>query len=127
AAADTRRRARSGSRRGSPRARRSGVRCRGSAPSARSDLPPRGPREVANFTMFEYAGQMRRAARACRAAVVLAALSVTPATARERPPPHPADEIEVFSGAEEVAPGEAPKRPALAYWRVRATSRVPAT
>ena len=46
--------------------------------------------------------------------------------ARERGGLHPADETEVFTGGEEVERGEAPKRPALAYWKVRATLRVPA-
>jgi len=57
------------------------------------------------------------------AAVVL--LAVTAAAARERVGAHPSDETEVFTGGEEVEPGEAPKRPALAYWKVRATLRVP--
>jgi transglutaminase-like putative cysteine protease len=57
------------------------------------------------------------------AAVVLLAAA---AGARERGPVHPSDETEVFTGGEEVAPGEAPRRPALAYWRVRARLRLPA-
>src|SRR6266850_3817883 len=79
-----------------------------------SKVPPR----VADFTMFDYGGQMLRIA-----AVVL--LAVTAAAARERVGAHPSDETEVFTGGEEVEPGEAPKRPALAYWKVRATLRVP--
>jgi transglutaminase-like putative cysteine protease len=62
-----------------------------------------------------------RPAGAVLAAVLLAAAA---ARARERTPAHPSDETEVFTGAEEVGPGEAPRRPALSYWKVRATLQV---
>src|SRR5438552_6549616 len=81
----------------------------------------RGSIEVANFTMFEYAGQMRPGVLAI--ALVIAA---APLGARERVTAHPPDETEVFTGGEEVAPGEVPRRPALAYWEVRATPHGPA-
>src|ERR1051325_10135231 len=71
--------------------------------------------------MFEYAGQMRPGLVAI--ALLIAA---APLGARERVTAHPADETEVFTGGEEVAPGEVPRRPALAYWKIRATLRVPA-
>jgi transglutaminase-like putative cysteine protease len=63
--------------------------------------------------------------RAVAVAAVL--LAATAAAGRERDAAHPSDETEVFTGGEEVAPGAAPERPALAYWRVRATLRVPRT
>jgi transglutaminase-like putative cysteine protease len=72
--------------------------------------------------MFDYAWQMIPARRALTVMLALAAVSVG---ARERLAPHPSDDTEVFTGGEEVERGEAPKRPALAYWKVRATLRVP--
>src|SRR2546426_2181294 len=71
--------------------------------------------------MFEYAGQMRPGVLAI--ALVIAA---APLGSRERVIAHPPDDTEVFTGGEEVAPGEVPRRPALAYWKIRATLRVPA-
>ena len=53
-------------------------------------------------------------------------IAAAPLGARERVIAHPPDETEVFTGGEEVAPGEVPRRPALAYWKIRATLRVPA-
>src|ERR1043166_1573732 len=69
--------------------------------------------------MFEYAGQMRPG-------VVAIALLIAAAPLGARVTAHPADETEVFTGGEEVAPGEVPRRPALAYWKIRAPLHVPA-
>jgi hypothetical protein len=60
-------------------------------------------------------------------AAVVVLLATTVAAGRPREATHPSDDTEVFTGGEDVAGGEAPQRPALAYWRVRATLRVPAT
>ncbi len=64
--------------------------------------------------------------RASFAAALLLLVVIARAGARERPLPHPSDETEVFTGGEEVEGGAAPRRPALAYWKVRATLRAPA-
>ena len=64
--------------------------------------------------------------RASFAAALLLLVVVARAGAREHPLPHPSDETEVFTGGEEVEGGAAPRRPALAYWKVRATLRAPA-
>ena len=67
-----------------------------------------------------------------RFAVVLLVATVaaaSPVGGREWParsPVHPSDDTEVFTGGEEVIPGEAPKRPAVGYWSIRATLHVPA-
>ena len=65
-------------------------------------------------------------ARASLLTALLLLLAVARAGAREHPLPHPSDETEVFTGGEEVEGGAAPRRPALAYWKVRATLRAPA-
>src|SRR6185295_10554038 len=59
-------------------------------------------------------------------AVAVLVFAAASAGARERGTPHPSDDTEVYTGGDEVAPGEAPKRPALAYWRLRATLHLPA-
>src|SRR5438128_5871295 len=66
------------------------------------------------------------ASRVLRTAALGALLVAAPVTARPREPAHPSDETEVFTGAEETAPGTTPRRPALAYWKLRLTVRVPA-
>src|SRR5437016_4192540 len=65
-------------------------------------------------------------ARASLLTALLLLLAIARAGAREHPLPHPSDETEVFTGGEEVEGGAAPRRPALAYWKVRATLRAPA-
>jgi transglutaminase-like putative cysteine protease len=59
--------------------------------------------------------------------LVALVLAAAVAAGRERPPAHPSDDTEVFTGGEESTPGRAPRRPALAYWKVRATFDVGAT
>jgi len=60
-------------------------------------------------------------------AVVVGVFLVTaPAWARWPEPAHPGDDTEVFTGGEETAQGSAPRRPALAFWKLRLTLRVPA-
>jgi transglutaminase-like putative cysteine protease len=84
--------------------------------------------------MFEYEVQLvhlplrgrpgaRFAPSAC--AFGLALLMAGAAYGREPTPAHPSDESEVFTGGEVVTPGPAVKPPAIAYWKVRATFRVP--
>ena len=64
--------------------------------------------------------------------LVATVTAATPVGGREPParspwpPVHPSDDTEVFTGGEEVIPGEAPKRPAVGYWSIRATLHVPA-
>jgi hypothetical protein len=55
------------------------------------------------------------------------ALAASLAEARARAPAHPIDETEVFTGGEEVEPGQAPRRPAVTYWKLTATLRVGAS
>lgn len=62
-----------------------------------------------------------------RLALALGVLLAAAADGRDRPPPHPSDETEVFTGGEEVKPGGIAHRPALGYWKVEATLHVPAT
>jgi len=59
-------------------------------------------------------------------AFLVATIAATAVHGRERLEAHPSDDTEVFTGGEEVMPGGAPKRPAIAYWNVLATLRVPA-
>jgi transglutaminase-like putative cysteine protease len=59
-------------------------------------------------------------------ALALALLVLSGAHGRERRQPHPSDEIEVFTGGEDVERGGVRRRPALGYWKVRATLRLPA-
>src|SRR6185295_525944 len=84
--------------------------------------------------MFEYGVQLvhlplRRRPRARFApsacAFGLALLAAGAGYGRERTPAHPTDESEVFTGGEVITPGPAVKPPAIAYWKVRATFRVP--
>jgi transglutaminase-like putative cysteine protease len=62
--------------------------------------------------------------RSCVAlACAVVALAASVAAARARTPSHP-DETEVFTGGEEVEPGTAARRPAVGYWKVRATLQI---
>jgi transglutaminase-like putative cysteine protease len=68
---------------------------------------------------------VRRDMRGCVALVcAVVALAAPGAGARTRLPPHPGDETEVFTGGEEFEPGAAARRPAVGYWKVRATLQV---
>jgi len=60
-------------------------------------------------------------------AVLVVVLAAVPAWTLPREAVHPSDDTEVFTGAEETARGATPARPALGYWKVRLTLRVPAT
>ena len=60
-------------------------------------------------------------------AVLVVVLATVPAWTLPREPAHPSDDTEVFTGAEETARGATPARPALGYWKVRLTLRIPAT
>src|SRR5437867_8733983 len=96
----------------------------------------------AKFTMFVPAVQPRAlnctvavttvvafmlASRSLRTAVLGALLASATAWARAPEPAHPGHETEVFTGGEETAQGATPRRPALAYWKLRLTVRVPST
>jgi hypothetical protein len=90
--------------------------------------------------MFEYEVQLvhpprhghrrepgARTARGCRLALLGALfLAASAVQGREAVAPHPSDETEVFTGGEVVRPGHAVKPPSIAYWKVRASFRVPA-
>ena len=65
--------------------------------------------------------------RSLRTAVLGALLVSATAWARAPEPAHPGHETEVFTGGEETAQGATPRRPALAYWKLRLTVRVPST
>ena len=67
------------------------------------------------------------ASRVPRTAALVVVLATAPAWALPGEPAHPSDDTEVFTGAEETAQGATPARPALGYWKVRLTLRVPAT
>src|SRR5437667_3182825 len=60
-------------------------------------------------------------------AVLVVVLAAVPAWTLPREAVHPSDDTEVFTGGEETARGATPARPALGYWKVRLTLRVPAT
>src|ERR1043166_5592359 len=60
-------------------------------------------------------------------AVLVAVVATAPAWALPLDAAHPSDDTEVFTGAEETARGVTPARPALGYWKIRLTLRVPAT
>src|SRR5436309_93278 len=100
------------------------------------------PAMRAKFTMFVPAVQPRAlnctvavttvvafmlVSRSLRTAVLGALLVSATAWARAAEPAHPGHETEVFTGGEETAQGATPRRPALAYWKLRLTVRVPST
>src|SRR5213080_1385375 len=100
------------------------------------------PAMHAKFTMFVPAVQPRAlnctvavttvvafmlVSRSLRTAVLGALLVSATAWARAPEPAHPGHETEVFTGGEETAQGATPRRPALAYWKLRLTVRVPST
>jgi transglutaminase-like putative cysteine protease len=58
--------------------------------------------------------------------VLLAAVGAAGAS-RPRAAAHPPDETEVFTGGEDVEPGRAARRAAVAYWKVRATLELAAS
>src|SRR5947207_1736169 len=60
-------------------------------------------------------------------AVLVVVLAAVPAWTLPREAVHPSDDTEVFTGAEETAREATPARPAIGYWKVRLTLRVPAT